>query len=232
VPRQGINEDVKSALLGEMMREPCFNQLRTQEQLGYIVACRSRPIMPTYPPAVDGFSVLIQSSFKDPAALDASAQRFVSDFMSNLSSTAPAVAREQEAAFKAHKQSLLAEIREKETSVSQETGRLWKEILSRRYDWYRRQQLEAAVLPLTLKELVVFARGVLRIEAHSLAVWIYGKGMEIPEDAKVPADCRWGGLCCGSWALPVGCRRCCPCALSYIVCWLPSCLLPFCLVVV
>ena len=43
VPRQGISEDVKAALLGEMMREPCFNQLRTQEQLGYIVACRSRP---------------------------------------------------------------------------------------------------------------------------------------------------------------------------------------------
>jgi secreted Zn-dependent insulinase-like peptidase len=43
-----------------MMREPCFNQLRTQEQLGYIVSCRSRPLMPTFPPAVDGISVLIQ----------------------------------------------------------------------------------------------------------------------------------------------------------------------------
>jgi len=167
------------------MREPCFNQLRTQEQLGYIVACRSRPIMPTYPPAVDGLSILVQSSFKDPAALDMSAQRFVASFMSNLSSTEREVATEQEASFKAHKQSLLAEIQEKETTVSQETGRLWKEILSRRYEWNRRHLLEAAVQPLTLKELIVFARTVLQIQAHSLAVWIYGKGMDIPEDSKL-----------------------------------------------
>jgi insulysin len=44
VPRMGLSEDVKTALLGEMIREPCFNQLRTQEQLGYIVACRSRRV--------------------------------------------------------------------------------------------------------------------------------------------------------------------------------------------
>jgi len=191
VPHTGIRQDVKTALLGEMMREPCFNQLRTQEQLGYIVACRSRPIMPSYPPAVDGLSILVQSSFKDPAALDMSAQRFVGDFLSNMSSTEPAVAKEQLSSFEAHKQSLLAEIQEKETTVSQETGRLWKEIMTRRYQWYRRDLLKAAVQPLTLDELIAFARDTLQIQKHSLAVWIYGKGMAIPEDSTlIPLEQR------------------------------------------
>jgi hypothetical protein len=75
--------------------------------------------MPTYPPAVDGIAIMIQSSFKEPKALDASAQRFVKEFMSNLSSTDAGMAHEQEDAFQAHKAALLAEVREKETAVSQ-----------------------------------------------------------------------------------------------------------------
>jgi len=147
--------------------------------------------MPSYPPAVDGLSILVQSSFNDPASLDMSAQRFVGDFLSNMSSTEPAVAKEQLSSFEAHKQSLLAEIQEKETTVSQETGRLWKEIMTRRYQWYRRDLLKAAVQPLTLDELIAFARDTLQIQKHSLAVWIYGKGMAIPEDSTlIPLEQR------------------------------------------
>jgi len=36
----GIKWDVRSALFGAMVAEPCFDQLRTKEQLGYIVSCR------------------------------------------------------------------------------------------------------------------------------------------------------------------------------------------------
>eukprot|EP00960_Hanusia_phi_P003308 97452-Hanusia_phi.AAC.1 len=74
IPQQGIEQDVRAALLGTMISEPCFNQLRTKEQLGYIVACRMRPLWGSFPPPVDGMSVIIQSSLKDPAALDRSAR--------------------------------------------------------------------------------------------------------------------------------------------------------------
>jgi len=133
----------------------------------------------------------LQSSFKDPAGLDASAQKFIADFLANLTSTEAAEAKEQEASFAAHKTSLIAEITEKETAVSQETARLWKEIVSRRYEWERRLRLVATVEPVTLKEMAVFARQTLRIQAHSLAVWIYGKGMDVPEESKlIPLEQR------------------------------------------
>ena len=162
-------------------------QLRTQEQLGYIVACRAKPLMATYPPTVNGLAVLIQSSFKDPAALDASAQRFLRAFLHNITAGGAGVAAE----FQAHKAALRASILEKDTKVSQETQRLWKEITIRRYAWNRRQELAASLATLTLSEVGAFARELLRVKAHSIGVWIYGKGSEVPEDAAlIPIEQR------------------------------------------
>eukprot|EP00291_Cryptomonas_curvata_P005896 CAMPEP_0172199716 /NCGR_PEP_ID=MMETSP1050-20130122/28854_1 /TAXON_ID=233186 /ORGANISM="Cryptomonas curvata, Strain CCAP979/52" /LENGTH=1032 /DNA_ID=CAMNT_0012876793 /DNA_START=103 /DNA_END=3197 /DNA_ORIENTATION=- len=174
-PEQGIVMDVTASLIGEMAAEPCFNQLRTQEQLGYIVSCRSRPMAGSFPPAVNGFSVLIQSSFKDPRELDRSARSFVDGFVRNMS-TMP------EQMFEAHKQALLARIREKDTTMSDETGRLWGEIVKRRFAWDRQQQLEEALAPLNLEGVAAAARSMIDLTAHSLAVWVYGKDMQPPDD--------------------------------------------------
>ena len=75
--------------------------------------------------------------------------------------------------------------------VSQETQRLWKEITIRRYAWNRRQELVASLATLTLSEVGAFARELLRVKAHSIGVWIYGKGSAVPEDAAlIPIEQR------------------------------------------
>jgi secreted Zn-dependent insulinase-like peptidase len=126
-PERGIKHDVIAALFGEMISEPCFDTLRTKEQLGYIVACRSRPLAGSYPPAVNGLAILIQSSFKAPHHLDNLARHFVRGFISNMTVI-------DTPKFEAHKAALLAQIKEKDKTVHEETGRFWSEIIKRRYD--------------------------------------------------------------------------------------------------
>mmetsp|Transcript_42106 Transcript_42106/g.86001 ORF Transcript_42106/g.86001 Transcript_42106/m.86001 type:complete len:1067 (-) Transcript_42106:67-3267(-) len=174
-PFVGIKYDIMGALLGQMVGEPAFDQLRTKEQLGYIVACRPAPMSGTFPPSIPGLAVLIQSSFKDPKELDFSARRFLDGFVGNLSKTEGKV-------FEAHKASVLADILEKETSVGQQTIRFWGEIKKKRFDWQRRQHLVDALAPVTLQEVAEYAKELTKLQSHSLAVWIYGKGMEPPAE--------------------------------------------------
>jgi len=186
IPQQGIEQDVRAALLGTMISEPCFNQLRTKEQLGYIVACKMRPLWGSLPPPVDGISVIIQSSLKDPAALDRSARRFIRSFLTNLTTMS-------EHTFTNHKSALMAEIQEKETSMSQETSRLWREISLRRYDWDRKQRLLLSLSPVSLSDMRSFARQTFDLSGHSMAVWVYGKGMEPPTALPSSEEDEGGG---------------------------------------
>jgi len=182
-PEVGIKWDVRSALFGAMAAEPCFDQLRTKEQLGYIVSCRSRPLSGSFPPTVAGFAVLVQSSFKEPPALEASARSFLQGFVANMTAMPSKT-------FQAHKTSLLAMIEEKETSVAEETSRLWKEILVKRYQWNRQKLLIDALKPITLADLTTFAQTISQVDRRSLSVGIYGQGKDPPRDLLAPDDRR------------------------------------------
>lgn len=70
-----VNLDIKKkallGLVGMMIHEPCFNQLRTVEQLGYIVFCFS------YEKSNIGYvSAIVQSSSRDAAYLDERVESF------------------------------------------------------------------------------------------------------------------------------------------------------------
>ena len=44
-----------------------------------------------------------------------------------------------------------------------------------RYDWQRRERLEQALKPITLKQVILFAKELTQLHKHSMAVWVYGK---------------------------------------------------------
>ena len=65
----------KSWLLYDMMKEPCYQQLRTTEQLGYIVWSGARSVS-----NIEGLRVTVQSSVQDPRALDSRIDAFLQQF--------------------------------------------------------------------------------------------------------------------------------------------------------
>jgi len=175
-PTYGMKTDLLAALFGQMASEPAFDQLRTKEQLGYIVALRPKSMGGTFPPNIPGMAVLIQSSVKDPEGLELSARHFVDGFVANLTNGYDAKV------FESFKTSVLDSILEKETSVGEQTIRFWGEIKKKRYDWTRRDKLVETLKPITLKEVTEYAKELTKLQSHSLAVWIYGKGMEPPTE--------------------------------------------------
>lgn len=108
-------------LFQEIVGEPLFNQLRTKEQLGYVVQCCPRI---TY--CVHGFCFLVQSSEYDPIYL----QRRIELFINGLEELLDGLTEET---FAGYKGGLIAKLLEKDPSLQYETSRLWSQIVDKRY---------------------------------------------------------------------------------------------------
>lgn len=112
----------KTLLIDQMMHEPAFDQLRTKEQLGYIVFASIRNFATTC-----GFRFLIQSE-RTPDYLDRRIEAFLVRFGESLQ-------KMTEAEFEGHKRSLIIKRLEKLRNLDQETSRHWAQISNEYYDF-------------------------------------------------------------------------------------------------
>jgi len=122
----GVNTDkvnrAKLLLFAQMADEPCFDTLRTKEQLGYVVS--SSPCIMTM---VSGYRVLIQSE-KSPEYLEKRIEVFLNSFGETLKSM-------EESDFEAYKVALINKRLERLKNLNQETGRLWHHITSEAFEY-------------------------------------------------------------------------------------------------
>jgi insulysin len=112
----------KTLLLDQVLHEPAFDQLRTKEQLGYVVFSGVRTGATTY-----GFRFLIQSE-KTSEYLEKRIDSFLTGFKEILE-------KMEDTAFETHKRSLIAKRLEKPKYLDQETNRHWAQIHSEYYDF-------------------------------------------------------------------------------------------------
>ncbi|KAJ4178578.1 metalloprotease [Fusarium falciforme] len=143
----GSREDrvirTKTLLLDQMMHEPAFDQLRTKEQLGYIVFSGSRAFSTTY-----GFRFLIQGEMT-PEFLDSRIEAFLRRYAETLE-------KMSETEFEGHKRSLVIRRLEKLRNLDQESSRHWSQISSEYYDFEIAQLDAKQVKKLTKPEMVEF----------------------------------------------------------------------------
>lgn len=112
----------KTLLLDQILHEPAFDQLRTKEQLGYVVFSGSRSSWTT-----QGFRFLIQSE-KTAPYLDSRIEAFLSGYEKTLGEMS-------ESEFEGHKRSLIVKRLEKMKNLDQETNRHWTQIYGEYYDF-------------------------------------------------------------------------------------------------
>lgn len=112
----------KTLLVDQMIHEPAFDQLRTKEQLGYIVFASIRSFATTC-----GLRFLIQSE-KTPEYLDNRIEAFLVQFGETLE-------KMSESDFEGHKRSLINKRLEKLRNLDQETARHWAQISNEYYDF-------------------------------------------------------------------------------------------------
>ncbi|KAI4239741.1 MAG: hypothetical protein L6R40_005486 [Gallowayella cf. fulva] len=133
----------KLLLLGQMTEEVGFDQLRTKEQLGYIVFTGAK-----FAATIMGYRVIIQSE-KPTAYLEERVNAFLALFAERLDSMTPE-------AFEGHKKSLVNKRLERVKNLDQESERFWTAISGERYS-FRQNEMDAdAIRPVTKEEMVEF----------------------------------------------------------------------------
>jgi insulysin len=130
-------------LFDQMTNEPAFDQLRTKEQLGYIVSSGFRSSATTM-----GYVVLVQSE-RMPDYLESR----VHAFLLRVGVDLEAMTAEE---FEGHKRSLINKRLEKPKNLESETGRLWSHIGSEYFDFYQIDNEVALVRQLTKAEMQSF----------------------------------------------------------------------------
>lgn len=136
----------KLSLLNQIMHEPCFNRLRTKEQLGYIVRSYTR-----MSPGLCGLSVAIQSE-RDPAYVESRIENFLSCFLSEKLETI----RDDE--FEEMKNSLINKAVEDFKNMSDETAHYWTHIKAGYYAFEQRFADAQLIRQITKESMLDFYR--------------------------------------------------------------------------
>ncbi|VDH94622.1 Hypothetical predicted protein [Mytilus galloprovincialis] len=122
----------------QIIAEPCFDILRTKEQLGYIVFSGVRRSN-----GVQGLRVIIQSD-RSPEYVEKRVEAF-------LNSMDDYIKEMTDEAFQKHLKALVSKRMEKPKKISGQNSRYWSEILSQQYN-FDRETVEVEFLKTVKKE--------------------------------------------------------------------------------
>jgi insulysin len=135
----------KLLLFAQMTEEPAFDQLRSKEQLGYVVWSGAR-----YSATTMGYRVIIQSE-RTADYLESRIDAFLSGFSQTLETMT-------EEEFEGQKRSIINKRLEKLKNLGSETSRYWSHIGSEYFDFVQHELDAATLRTLTKPELIEFYR--------------------------------------------------------------------------
>ncbi|KAK4156700.1 ubiquitin carboxyl-terminal hydrolase [Chaetomidium leptoderma] len=141
--RGDYNVRAKVLLLDQIVHEPCFNQLRTKEQLGYIVYSGTWTSITQY-----GFYFVIQSEKTAPYL-----ETRIEEFLKTVAKTLEDMS---EAEFESNKRSIIDKRLERLKYMEQESNRHWTHIHSEFYAFDNAPQDAAHIKPLTKADMIEF----------------------------------------------------------------------------
>ncbi len=143
---QGTDDSLQTratnTLLGTILRTPFFDELRTQQQLGYVVNAGTLPILD-----VNGLAFTIESPNTDPAALE----RRIDDFFSVYAGELAAM---PESMFDDIRSGLLNNLRQEPQTLQALSNRYWSDILLENYTVDSTHEMADAIAALTKADIV------------------------------------------------------------------------------
>eukprot|EP01124_Arcella_intermedia_P015225 TRINITY_DN21730_c0_g1_i1.p1 TRINITY_DN21730_c0_g1~~TRINITY_DN21730_c0_g1_i1.p1 ORF type:complete len:1006 (+),score=214.72 TRINITY_DN21730_c0_g1_i1:287-3019(+) len=141
----GSTEDyplyAKLYLVCDILKEKCFSQLRTQEQLGYIVWSGIRTSS-----GYCGFRITIQSSVKDPVYLDERIEAFIESSKERLTE----LTSEN---YQKYVQARILSYLEKDHSLRERHDLLWSKISDRKTNFTKNAELAKLTQTIQLEEI-------------------------------------------------------------------------------
>ncbi|XP_053088326.1 insulin-degrading enzyme isoform X2 [Pangasianodon hypophthalmus] len=176
---QTTHDNMLLELFCQIIHEPCFNTLRTKEQLGYIVFSGPRRAN-----GVQGLRFIIQSE-KAPHYLESRVEAFLKIMEKNVEEMS-------DEAFHKHIQALAIRRLDKPKKLAAECAKYWGEIISQQYN-FDRDNIEVAYLKtLTKDNIMQFYKDLLSIDApkrHKVSVHVLSREMDsCPVVGEFPAQ--------------------------------------------
>jgi secreted Zn-dependent insulinase-like peptidase len=176
-PVAGLRARAKSALAAQLLRQSYFTELRTEQQLGYVVSLANTTFRDQA-----GIAFIIQSPVASPKTLEAATQAF-------LDAQVSVTANLSDEAFETQRSSLIARLTERDKNLGQRTRRFWVDLDLGITDFDSREQMAEHVRSISQEEMTAFVE-TLRTRARDQRLIIYNTGhfTDAPENGELITD--------------------------------------------
>jgi len=162
VAEQSATNNLLMGLTDQILKQRFFDDLRTKQQLGYIVSASAYSERHSFL----GLRLIVQSEKPVQEVLDR-----VREWLDGAWPLLAEGVTEEE--FLEYRAALVSSYRQRPKSLGEEFGRNWGVVSSRTFDFWRREQLLEQLQGVQLQELRVFAREKLQ-HAPTVAVLVNG----------------------------------------------------------
>ncbi len=158
-------------LSAQLIRQPYYSQLRTEQQLGYVVTA-----VPAVMRTTPGLAFIVQSPSVSSLELLQHTQNFLKDYSSVLQSM-------DNGEFETHKAALISRLVEKDKNLSGRTSRYWNDLDARILSFDSRKQIADEISGISKADYQVFFNKIVDdFENERLVVYSKGNFKLIPTD--------------------------------------------------
>ena len=140
-PDRSLESRARLAVLGQLISTPFYQQLRTEEQLGYVVNAGYSPLLDA-----PGIGLLVQSPETQSEAIQARIDAFLVDFATRLETL-------DEESLAPYRQAVHDSLVRRDTSLSGKANRLWRAMSFGDTDFDERERLAEQALAVTTDDL-------------------------------------------------------------------------------
>lgn len=161
----GWDDRAATALTAQIIKSGFFQQLRTEQQLGYIVSAFSWAQLD-----VPGLVMLIQSPVADAGALADAMDTFLDGVVASL----------DDEQFERHRKALVNEVLRPHKNLWERAEFYWQSIAKKQYEFDGRQRLAQAIESLQRDQWQAYFEEVFLNNRHSLQVAAPGKSGRLP----------------------------------------------------
>jgi len=158
-----------SALAAQILHQAYFQELRTEQQLGYVVSVSNRPIAKR-----GGISFIVQSPNTSAADLEIATLEFMEAFIADWQN-------QPETKFETQKAGLISRLVEQPKSLNERSQRYWTDLRDAEYQFDSRQQIAAWVDTIEPGHMLDYFQRLQRhLHAQRLLIFSKGRFEDIP----------------------------------------------------
>ena len=180
---ESFDSRARSSLAAQILHNAYFLELRTNQQLGYIVSVSNRPIVKR-----GGISFIVQSPVKSAVGLVEATQNFLADFKTNWQDVDPSE-------FDQQKAGLINRLTQKPKNLGDRSQQYWGDLRQGYLNFDSRQQVADIVATLTQEDMAnFFTRLQNSFDNQQLLIYTQGKFDETPSAGTLlkSATATWG----------------------------------------